>query len=461
MRTLFFYSSFILLAFLFSCTKEDEITTDPSVKLQFSTDTLFFDTVFTSTGSTTRRIKVFNPDKRAVRIQQIALEGGPASDFQLNVSGVASNRVNDFVLGGNDSLNIFVKVNISPNTTPGPFIVEDAVKILVNGNQQEIALKAYGQNAVFLKGDVAINSHTTWDDQLPHVIYGKVMVNAEVTLTILKGAKVYFHKDAELIVGGTLRVSGELNAPVYFASDRLEAIYQEEPGQWKGIRFLSSSKDNHINYALIKNALTGLSVESLSGNSNPKLLLTNTRIYNMELYGLYCRNSQVLAFNNVIANCGRALVYGFSGGKYNFKHNTLVNLKVSSTVNGAAVFFTNKAEGAATSEMDLVLVNNIIWGSLPDELLVEKSGNLSFTQLIRNNVIKSRVSSLESSGNILNADPRFVNPRQYNFSLSSGSAAANKGENLSDDPHFSSWLRKDLKGKTRLFPSDLGSYEIM
>ena len=41
--------------------------------LSFSTDTLTFDTVFTSLGSTTRYFKVFNTDKKAVKIQDIRL----------------------------------------------------------------------------------------------------------------------------------------------------------------------------------------------------------------------------------------------------------------------------------------------------------------------------------------------------------------------------------------------------
>jgi hypothetical protein len=42
-----------------------------------------------------------------------------------------------------------------------------------------------------------------------------------------------------------------------------------------------------------------------------------------------------------------------------------------------------------------------------------------------------------------------------------GSSATNKGEDLSADPYFNTWLSKDLNGKSRLFPSDLGSYELL
>ena len=47
-------------------------------KLEFSLDTLRFDTVFTERGSATRILKVYNPNDESVRISRIALERGEA-----------------------------------------------------------------------------------------------------------------------------------------------------------------------------------------------------------------------------------------------------------------------------------------------------------------------------------------------------------------------------------------------
>ena len=44
-----------------SCTN-DSILDDPNARLEFSLDTLTFDTVFTAIGSTTRSFKVYNPN---------------------------------------------------------------------------------------------------------------------------------------------------------------------------------------------------------------------------------------------------------------------------------------------------------------------------------------------------------------------------------------------------------------
>ena len=111
--------------------------------------------------------------------------------------------------------------------------------------------------------------------------------------------------------------------------------------------------------------------------------------------------------------------------------------------------------------MDLTLINNIIWGNLQNELIIEKKGALPFNQVIRKNLIKSIDNTLTGFGNILNANPLFKNERQSDFSLMQGSPAVNIGEDLTGDTYFNTWLSKDLKGKARLFPSDLGSYELL
>ena len=57
-----------LIAGLFlleSCQSDDGFITDSSAKLEFSVDTLRFDTVFTELGSATRFIRVYNRNDQA------------------------------------------------------------------------------------------------------------------------------------------------------------------------------------------------------------------------------------------------------------------------------------------------------------------------------------------------------------------------------------------------------------
>jgi hypothetical protein len=57
--------------------------------LSFSRDTVLFDTVFTTIGSTTKNFKFYNNDNKAVIVEEIELMGGSASPFRINVDGLS------------------------------------------------------------------------------------------------------------------------------------------------------------------------------------------------------------------------------------------------------------------------------------------------------------------------------------------------------------------------------------
>ena len=82
------YLFLILLIFIFSCKKDSDIITNNSVNfVSFSVDTLLFDTVFTTIGSTTRYLKVYNNYNDDITINSISLAKGGNSSFQLNIDG--------------------------------------------------------------------------------------------------------------------------------------------------------------------------------------------------------------------------------------------------------------------------------------------------------------------------------------------------------------------------------------
>ena len=75
-KLLFVILTFILgIVILNSCKNNESITSDPSAKLQFSTDTVFFDTIFTQLSSVTLHFKVYNRGDRAVNVSEIKLAG--------------------------------------------------------------------------------------------------------------------------------------------------------------------------------------------------------------------------------------------------------------------------------------------------------------------------------------------------------------------------------------------------
>ena len=58
---LFAALSLLLLIIIASCKKEIGFITDKNSKLNFSEDTVLFDTVFTQVGSSTKQLKIYNP----------------------------------------------------------------------------------------------------------------------------------------------------------------------------------------------------------------------------------------------------------------------------------------------------------------------------------------------------------------------------------------------------------------
>ncbi len=454
-----FFLAFLVCLLFNACNKDEELTFDPKIKLSLSVDNILFDTVFTSIGSTSRRLKIKNPNANAININTIKLVGGNSSAFSLNINGNASSEVANLMLNGKDSISVFIKVNINPSSVNLPFIVQDSILIEYNGNKQRIPLIAYGQNAVFLN-NVTLTGNVTWNSPLPYIVYKSVTVAENAVLTLPAGAKVFFHNNASLHVKGTLIANGTKADSIVFTSDRLEQVYANLSGQWNGLHFFPESKNSKINYAIIKNGVVGLTVDSLSLNQQPKLLLANTIVKNMEVVGFLGYQTDFAAFNNLFYNCGQYLFYVAGGGQYNLKQNTFVGYSDDFIRKTPALYFSDYASSTLAGNLNLLMYNNIVWGKLNDELVIDKrNSNTTLVSNIQYNLLKSAQQSFQNNSNILNLDPQFVNPILGNFKLGSNSPAKSKGFNLNGDPYFNTILNKDLNTKTRIFPSSLGCYE--
>ena len=59
----------------YSCKKNSTINPDSHLKLEFSADTVIFDTVFTSLGSATHELMVYNRHSDDLKISSIRLLG--------------------------------------------------------------------------------------------------------------------------------------------------------------------------------------------------------------------------------------------------------------------------------------------------------------------------------------------------------------------------------------------------
>ena len=308
---------------LISCQKQSGL--NGNARLFTSADSVYFDTVFTSTGAVTQQIKLINSNNQGIAVNSITLMGGSASPFIINIDGTLGPEASNLRIQANDSLYIFITVYIKPGTEPLPFILQDSIRISYNGFEEYIQLSAWGQNAHFLRNQVIVGN-TTWPNDLPYVISGALLIDSNASLTIQPGTHIYMHSDAAIDVDGSLKVMGTAadSQRVYFTGDRLDQPYASYPGSWPGIYFRKTSRDNVFNYANLQNGNHTLVVEGPSTNLNPKLSLNECIINNSYQEGLLGIQTSITAINCLISNCGQNIVIGL-GGVYQFEHCTVAS----------------------------------------------------------------------------------------------------------------------------------------
>ena len=451
----------VLLTCLFACTKTGFITS-PDAFVSASVDTLHFDTVFTTTGSVSQAFKIFNHNDQKLRLSQVKLMGGANSAFRMNVDGQSTVEARDIELAPNDSIYVFLTVTINPNVAALPFIVRDSIMISYNGNNRFVQLDAFGQNANFLRNR-RVTRDSTWNNELPFVILESITIDSNVTLTINKGTRIYHHADAPFIVKGTLKVNGEKedSLRVSFQGDRLDDIYKDFPGAWPGIYFMSSSKDNVLNYAIIKNAYQGVRAELPAPNNQVKLTLNQCIIDNIYDIGVLGLATTISATNCLISNCGANIVLA-AGGVYNFNHCTAASYSTAYLDRRNPVLFVSDVVNQVqTNALTATFNNSILYGEggrVENEIIAERKGsggyNVSF-----NNVLyraKDEPANVTFTNAIKNQPPLFdsinTGRRFFNFRLQPNSPAKEKAINSN--------IAIDLDGKLRTGVRDLGCYEF-
>jgi hypothetical protein len=334
-------SSLIFIAF--SCNKE-EFTTDSSAKLAFSTDTLHFDTVFTTIGSSTHFMMVYNNNSKSIRVSSIRLAGGETSPFKINIDGNPVQSDNNLEIAPNDSIFIFIQVTVDPTDQNSPLLISDSILFETNGNLQKVQLEAWGQDVHLIRN---LHAETqTWTNDKPYLVYDSLIVDSANTLTIEKGVTIYFHKHGRMQVDGTLICNGTLDEPITFRGDRLDKVisgipYDKNPGQWDGIWMRSSSSNNKLTYTNIRNAVVGLYVGEINSYSTPNLEMLNCKVENHSSTGLFVTHANVKAVNSLFDNCG-TVVFSSLGGTVDFYHCTFANYFVAGRQNASTtVYLTN------------------------------------------------------------------------------------------------------------------------
>ena len=413
---------FIVVVSLFiSACKKESFITSPDATLTLSADTIKFDTVFSSVGSITQSLKITNQNNQKLLLSNIKLMGGNNSSYKININGIPANETSDVEIAANDSIYIFISVTINPGLNNLPFIVSDSIRINYNGNSKFIQLQAYGQNAHFLNNQI-ISGNTIWENDLPYVILGSLRVDSNATLNINAGCKIYSHANAPFLVDGSLKINGTKNNEVQFAGDRLDEYYKDLPASWPGIYFRSSSKDNFLKYAIIKNATQAVVVTDPSINGAPKLTLQQCIIDNAYQTGLLALNSNVIADNSLISNCGSNINIQL-GGNYTFTNCTVAAYSNLLLLHNNPVLqitnFNFQNGNLITENLNALFQNCIFWGeggATSDEVSINKEGNNTFNVTLENCLYKAAVDPSNTTllSVIKNQDPQFDSIDVYN-----------------------------------------------
>jgi len=451
---------FLLLWLISSCTKEGFLN-DPEARLRASADTIRFDTVFVTAGSTYRSFTLANNHNRNLRIQTIRLGGGAQSPFKLNLNGLAGSRFDDLVIEKTDSLYGWIQVNIDPTLASLPFVVRDSVLIEFNGKTQKIQLEAWGRNAVFIRNRTIVQSES-WSPDKPYVILGRLTIAPNVTLTLQPGTQLFMHADAALVVNGTIQALGEADPArrIRIQGDRLDEPYRDLPAAWPGIFLQPGSSNNLFRYTVIKQAYQALVAEQGANAPNPMLRLEQVEIDNAYEAGLIGLNSSIRAENCLISNCGQNAVLA-GGGQYQFTHCTMASYANRYLDHQRPVLTLTNFTANTVNPLQAQFTNCIIWGEggpVEDEVLLSRNTATPFQASFRNVLWKMRSTpSLATTEQILNGQaPGFdsIQPGNnfYRFRLRAGSPALNAGRTSS--------LTIDLDGRPRpVGLPDLGCYE--
>lgn len=313
MKKIFIILGIIVSLFVLgACTDDDSFSVSSSNLLTFSDDTISMDTVFSKVPTSTYTFWVYNKSGDGIRCANVRLANGNQTGFRVNVDGeylspASGYQISNVEIRNKDSIRVFIELTSPENGKQEPQLLEDdLVFLLESGIEQKVNLNAYTWDATLLRNMVIKNDTTIQSEDKPIVIYGGLKVDSNATLRIAAGTTLYFHSDAGINVFGCLISDGTAEKNVVLRGDRTDKMFDYLPydmvsGQWRGIRFNSSSYDNQVTYTDIHGTFDGIVCDS-SDVTKMKLQLSSSIVHNCQGYGLKSVSSAVSAKNCQISN---------------------------------------------------------------------------------------------------------------------------------------------------------------
>ena len=360
-----------------SCNDRVEFSTSADNRLSFSADSISFDTLFTTVTSATACFMVYNSTSDGIRTD-VRLAGGDSSPFRLNVDGEGGSFLSGLEIEPGDSLFCFVTVNIPDSSLPELFLVHDSIAFMLeSGVTQYVTLDACGRNARFLHG-IRIETDTVFSPDYAYVIYDSLYVARGVTLGLLPGTQLYFHKGAGLVVDGTLIAEGTLENPVVMRGDRLDRMFSNLPydllsEQWEGVTLGSGSFNNSFIFCDIHGGEFGIKADS-SREERVKFRMESSIVHNVAGSGIETIGAIISVANSQLTNAGNHCV-SITGGYAEFDFCTIASFPLWWT-GESAIYLSNTAGNTGWPLFKADFRNCIITGRHDEAMICEFSDSL-------------------------------------------------------------------------------------
>lgn len=364
-----------LLMVVAGCDDSDSFTLEPGATLSFGVDTVSMDTVFSNVPSATASLWIYNRTGDGIRCSSIRQERGGQSGFRVNVDGTYLGPANgwraaDVEIRGGDSLRVFVELTAPAQHAPEAQLVTDALRLeLESGEVQTLPLRAWAWDATLIDS-LAVTGEVTLSGALPTVIRRGISVASGATLTIAAGSTLYFMGGAGITVAGTLRCAGEPGRAVTLRGSRIDRMFDYLPydrvsGQWQGLHFTPSSRDNLLEYTDVHSALDGVVVDS-SAVVCTAITLRASTIHNCQGVGLRLCHVRAVVDNCQVSNTLGPCVE-IRGGEVAVNHATVAQFYPFDSARGAALDIVGPLGW-------LRVANSLVTGYAADEVYVSGCG---------------------------------------------------------------------------------------
>ena len=339
-----------------ACSDYESFSDNPGFRLEFSQDTIAFDTLISTIPSSTKTLYAFNNNGNGMRITTIQLEGGAKSLFRVNVDGryLADGIWHNFEVLKHDSLVIRIEMTPPEVGTTEPLYFQDKLHFLLeNGAQQTVVLSGGSIDAYIQRGGLIIDEDMMLLTDKAYVIYDSLVVNPGVTLTLTEGTRLMFHDKAALHVYGRLLVEGTLEKPVVLRGDRMDhmfdyLLYDNTPSRWEGVIIHHGSFGNVLTYCDLHSSLFGIICEDTEevkpDETNPSVTLDCCILHNIGGDGLQFNNCVSKVTNTQISNTLGHTV-NLNGGIHEFVYCTLAQFYPFVANRGDGLHLVSSADG--------------------------------------------------------------------------------------------------------------------